>query len=68
MIVFSKLRALVLRKAATITTVSNALKEKIIAQNEAGDEIVVLPMGVDSESFKSHVEINNRSGAEPGRN
>lgn len=57
--VFSKMRSLVLRKAAAVTTVSNALKENLNDQRVGGDDILVLPMGVDSECFTASPKIDN---------
>ncbi len=65
--VFAKMRSLVLWKAAAVTTVSNALKVKLIDQGVSGDDIVVLPMGVDSECFTVPPEMDNTTTLEPKR-
>lgn len=61
---FSKLRSLVMQNATTVTTASQALKAKLLDKKVASNEILVLPMGVDSEIFTSHFGISESSAPE----
>jgi glycosyltransferase involved in cell wall biosynthesis len=65
---FSRLKSLVLRNAAAVTTVSNALKAKLLEHGTAGNEVVVLPMGVDSNRFKGRIESCAQTEPEYYRN
>ncbi len=59
--VFSKLRSLVIHNAAVVTTVSQALKAILLDQKEGSNEILALPMGVDSKIFMPHFGLSESS-------
>lgn len=65
--IFLKARALVVRNAAIVTTVSNALKDQLKYCKSLEEKIIVLPMGVDSNCFKEQFGHNSRTGTVSGR-